>query len=36
MADNLLLAEDLELGVLIGALGHLNHCGLEVGWENGG
>lgn len=36
MADNLLLAEDLELGVLLGAHGHLDHCGLEVGWEDGG
>ena len=36
IADNLLFAEDLELGVLLGAHGHLDHCGLEVGWEDGG
>ena len=28
MADNLLFTEDLELGVLLGAHGHLDHCGL--------
>ena len=36
MAENLLLAEDLELGVLLGAHGHLDHGGLEVGWEDSG
>ena len=36
MGVNLLLAEDLERGVLLGAHGHLDHGGLEVGWEVGG
>ena len=36
MAENLLLAEDLELRVLLGAHGHVDHGGLEVGWEDSG